>query len=30
MVRPLLSDMCKNGFYISSAVEQLVLEAAGE
>ena len=29
-VRPLLSEMQKNGFYVSSTVESLVLEQAGE
>lgn len=29
-VRPLLSEMRKNGFYVSSNVERMVLEQAGE
>ncbi len=29
-VRPLLSDMRENGFYISSTIERIVLEQAGE
>lgn len=29
-VRPLLSEMRQNGFYISKAVEDMVLEQAGE
>lgn len=29
-VRPLLSEMRQNGFYVSNAVEQMVLEQAGE
>lgn len=29
-VRPLLAEMRKNGFYLSSTVERMVLEQAGE
>lgn len=29
-VRPLITEMRKNGFYVSNAVERLVLERAGE
>ena len=29
-VRPLLSDMRKNGFYVSSAAERMILDQAGE
>ena len=29
-VRPLLAEMRQNGFYVSNAVEQMVLEQAGE
>ncbi|MCD8148217.1 MAG: DUF3368 domain-containing protein [Clostridiales bacterium] len=29
-IRPLLSEMKRNGFYISNGVEKLVLESAGE
>ena len=29
-VRPLLSEMRQNGFYVSNAVEEMVLEQAGE
>lgn len=29
-VRPLLSEMRQNGFYVSSAVERMVLDQAGE
>lgn len=29
-VRPLLSEMQKNGFYVSNAVERMALEQAGE
>lgn len=29
-VRPLLLDMRKNGFYVSNAIERMVLEQAGE
>ncbi|MCD8223159.1 MAG: DUF3368 domain-containing protein [Clostridiales bacterium] len=29
-LRPLLSEMKRNGFYISDGVEKFVLESAGE